>query len=139
MGNFSRFSLLRVRFDSITPIVYTFGMHNYSVINLKTDPKLKKRAMETANKLGISLSAVLNNELRRFTIEQSVVFEQPEVPTTKTAQVLAKSVQEIEQGDYYRFEQTEDALQFLADDLKWSLVTVKTLSNNLAALIQLSE
>ena len=49
-------------------------MKNYVVINLKTEPALKKQAIETAKKLGVSLSAVLNNELRRLTVEQKVVF-----------------------------------------------------------------
>jgi addiction module RelB/DinJ family antitoxin len=64
-------------------------MSNYAVINLKTDPELKKRAAKTAEKLGISISAVLNNELKRFAAEQSVTFDLPEVPNAETARKLA--------------------------------------------------
>lgn len=83
------------------PKVYTFGMNKYAVINLKTDPELKKLAAQTANRLGVSISAVLNNELRRFAAEQSVVFDVPEVPNAQTAKRMAASRKQIEKGDYY--------------------------------------
>ncbi|HJQ08197.1 MAG TPA: type II toxin-antitoxin system RelB/DinJ family antitoxin [Candidatus Saccharimonadales bacterium] len=92
-------------------------MSNYAVINLKTDPKLKKLAQETADKLGISISAILNNELRRFTAEQSVVFDVPEVPNDRTAKQLTASRKEIEAGDYHSFESNKKALDFLAKEL----------------------
>ena len=93
-------------------------MSKYSVINLKTDPELKKLAAKTADKLGISISAVLNNELRRFTAEQSVVFDMPEVPNAQTAKMLAKSKIEIDSGDFHQFQNNEEALEFLARELK---------------------
>ncbi len=93
-------------------------MSNYAIINLKTDPELKKLATETANKLGISISAVLNNELRRFAAEQSVVFDVPEAPNGQTAKQLAASKKQIESGDYHRFNSNKKAIKFLADELK---------------------
>jgi addiction module RelB/DinJ family antitoxin len=104
--------------DSPIPKVYTSGMSNYAIINLKTDPELKKLATQTANKLGISISAVLNNELRRFAAEQSVVFDVPEAPNEQTAKQLAVSKKQIEAGDYHRFDTNKKALEFLADELK---------------------
>lgn len=102
----------------IIPKVYTFGMTKYAVINLKTDPELKKLAAKTADKLGISVSAVLNNELRRFATEQSVTFDVPEVPNAKTAKQMAISQKEIKAGDYYKFDNNKEALEFLARELK---------------------
>lgn len=93
-------------------------MSKYSVINLKTDPELKKKAAKVADKLGISISAVLNNELKRFASEQSVVFELPEVPNNKTAKQLNESKKEIDAGDYHSFENNEDAIEFLSKELK---------------------
>ncbi len=92
-------------------------MNEYSVINLKTDPQLKKDAAKVADKLGISLSAVLNNELRRFAAEQSVVFDVPEAPNDATAKQLAASKKQIENGDYHKFAANKQALDFLAKDL----------------------
>jgi addiction module RelB/DinJ family antitoxin len=92
-------------------------MSDYAIINLKTDPQLKLRAAKVADKLGISISAVLNNELRRFAAEQSVSFEVPEAPNAATSAHLDKSRQEIQAGDYHRFENNRKALDFLASEL----------------------
>ena len=92
-------------------------MSNYAVINLKTDPDLKKRAAKAADRLGISISAVLNNELRRFADEQSVTFEVAEIPNAQTAKELAESRKQIEAGDYHKFKDNDEALDFLAHQL----------------------
>lgn len=93
-------------------------MSPYSIINLKTDPELKKKAAATAERLGVSLSAVLNNELRRFTAEQSVVFDIPEVPNARTARQLASSKKQIDRGDLHTFNSNKQALDFLASELE---------------------
>ena len=93
-------------------------MRNYAVINLKTDPELKKLATQTANKLGVSISAVLNNELRRFAAEQSVVFDVPEAPNKSTSKKLEESKKQIDSGDYHHFTSNKKALEFLSDELK---------------------
>ena len=90
---------------------------NYSIVNLKTDPKLKKQAMLVANGLGVSLSAILNNELRRFTTEKSVIFEHPEYPNIETAKKLATSKKAIKKGDYYSFQDNEKAIEFLKSSM----------------------
>lgn len=72
----------------------TSRMSKYTVINLKTDPELKKRAAAAADKLGISISAVLNNELRRFSVQQSVVFDAPKPLDTKSTKILSGSKKE---------------------------------------------
>jgi len=100
------------------PNVYTNGMSKYAIINLKTDPQLKELAAKTANRLGISISAILNNELRRFTAEQSVAFEVPEIPNAKTVVQLDLSSKQIHAGDYHKFSDNKKSLAFLADQLK---------------------
>lgn len=93
-------------------------MNKYAVINLKTDPALKKKAAQTADKLGVSISAVLNNELRRFATEQSVVFDVPEVPNTAIRKQVKSSRSQIEKGQYHKFKNDKEALDFLADELQ---------------------
>ena len=88
------------------------------MINLKTDPELKYKAAKTAEKLGISISAVLNNELRRFTAEQSVVFDIPEVPNAQTLKLMGESKNQIKSGDFHKFKDNTEALEFLANELK---------------------
>lgn len=92
-------------------------MSKYAVINLKTDPLLKELAAKTADKLGVSISAVLNNELRRFTSEQSVVFEIPEVPNEETAKLLKGSKKQIDVDNYHKFDNNKESLDFLANTL----------------------
>lgn len=89
-------------------------MSTYAVINLKTDPKLKRLAAEVADRLGISISAVLNNELRRFASEQSVVFDLPEAPNAATQRQLKVSRTEINNDQYHKFKDNQAALDFLA-------------------------
>lgn len=98
--------------------MYTIGMSKYAVINLKTDPELKRLAAKAADKLGISVSAVLNNELRRFAAEQSVTFEIAEVPNASTAKLLSSSKKQIEAGNYHKFNNNDEALDFLSNALK---------------------
>lgn len=75
-------------------------------------------ATQTASKLGISISAVLNNELRRFAAEQSVIFDVPEAPNVQTAKQLAESKKQIAAGDYHKFDNGKKAIKFLAYELK---------------------
>lgn len=100
------------------PKVYTFGMSKNTVINLKTSPELKEKAAKVAERLGISVSAILNNELRRFAAEESVVFITPEMPNAKTRKSLADSRREIAKGDYFSFKNNKKAINFLRSELK---------------------
>lgn len=93
-------------------------MSKNAVINLKTDPELKELATKVADKLGVSISAVLNNELKRFAVEQSVTFELPEVPNVTTDRALAASRKQIEKGDYHKFDTNKESLDFLARELQ---------------------
>ena len=93
-------------------------MNTYSVINIKTNPHIKSRAMRVAEKLGISINAVLNNELRRFASEESVTFDMPSVPNARTRKMLVQSRAQIEKGDYYRFANNKKAVDFLRDKLR---------------------
>lgn len=92
-------------------------MNKYVVINLKTNPKLKELAAKAADKLGISISAVLNNELRRFATEQSVTFDLPEVPNEQTARALTSSRKKINANDYHKFKTNKQAIDFLRTEL----------------------
>ncbi|MFZ1249750.1 MAG: type II toxin-antitoxin system RelB/DinJ family antitoxin [Candidatus Saccharimonadales bacterium] len=92
-------------------------MSDYAVINLKTDPALKKAVQKIADELGVSISAVLNNELHRFARERRVTFEIPEVPNAQTAKRMEKSRKEFQAGDYHKFETNDEALDFLHNQL----------------------
>ena len=58
--------------DSYITIVYTTVMK--TVLNVKTDPDLKKRAQQLADELGLPLSTVVNGYLREFTRDREITF-----------------------------------------------------------------
>ena len=93
-------------------------MNDFTVINVKTDPALKKQAAKVAGELGITISAVVNNELRRFVKEQSVVFEKAEAPNLITSQEMRDSHRQIAANDYHKFVDNDTAIEFLAEQLK---------------------
>lgn len=93
-------------------------MNTYAVINIKTDPQIKDRAMCVAEKLGVSINAVLNNELRRFALEESVIFDMPSAPNAQTRRMLTRSRKRIQNGDYHRFSDNKKALDFLRKELR---------------------
>ncbi|MBI4253165.1 type II toxin-antitoxin system RelB/DinJ family antitoxin [Candidatus Uhrbacteria bacterium] len=93
-------------------------MNTYAVVNIKTDPKVKDRAARVAEKLGVSINAVLNNELRRFALEESVTFDTPSAPNLSTQKTLTRSRKQIERGDYYRFQDNGAAIDFLRCELQ---------------------
>lgn len=93
-------------------------MNPQAVINFKLDKKLKLEAQKVADELGVSLSGVLKNELRRLVADRRVVLDEyVEVPNKKTAKLLKQAQKDIEAGDVYSFRNNKEALRFL-DTLK---------------------
>ena len=45
-----------------------------SVINIKTDPKVKEEAKKIASELGLTLSSVINAQLKQFIRSKSIFF-----------------------------------------------------------------
>lgn len=66
-------------------------MSKVAVINLKTDPKLKKEAMQLADALGVSLSQVLNQSLKQFTASRQFVAVEDFTPTTELIRTIKRS------------------------------------------------
>lgn len=93
-------------------------MSTHAVINIKIDPVIKSRAARVAEKLGVSINAVLSNELRRFATEESVTFDMPSVPNARTRKALARSCTQIEKGDYHHFGNNRESIDFLRTELQ---------------------
>jgi len=93
-------------------------MSTYAVINIKIDPAIKSRAARVAEKLGVSINAVLSNELRRFAAEESVTFDVPSVPNATTQRTLTRSRAHIKKGDYYHFQNNKKSVDFLRTELQ---------------------
>lgn len=68
------------------------------MLNIKTDAELKRRAKETAERIGLPLSVVINNYLKTFIVERRVVFSERFVPNKKTAALLRQTDKDIKAG-----------------------------------------
>jgi len=69
-----------------------------AVINIKSDPMLKKQASTAAARLGLPLGTILNNYLRQFVRERRVVFEEAFTPNKATAKRLLAAERDIAAG-----------------------------------------
>ena len=74
---------------------------NTATIFIKTDPTVKEEAQTIAEKLGFSLSSILNAYLRQFVKTKTVNFsarELDEVPNEYFKKVLQKAQEDRKQG-----------------------------------------
>lgn len=87
-----------------------------AVINIKTDPKLKKQAQEIASNMGLSLSVVMVNYLKKFVQEKSIDFSAPLEPSDYLLESIKKSEKELSRGEVSpTFDNVEDAIAWLND------------------------
>ena len=85
-----------------------------TVINIKTDSRLKAQAQKTASEMGLTLSAVVNGLLKKFVSEKKVTFEVPEIPSKYLLDSIRKSEEEIKNGRVSpTFDNVEDAIEWL--------------------------
>jgi addiction module RelB/DinJ family antitoxin len=68
-----------------------------TVINIKTDKKLKQEAQEVARELGLPLGTIINAYLRELAREKRVVFSVPPTPN-KQLQILLKKLRSEKQN-----------------------------------------
>jgi len=89
-------------------------MSNTAVINIKTDPVIKKKAQKIAKELGFSLSSIINAYLRQLTKTKSISFStSSEEPSDYLIRALKESDDDIKAGRIYSFDEVSDSLDFL--------------------------
>ncbi len=69
-----------------------------TMITIRTDADLKNQAQNLAERLGISISAIVNNSLREFVLNKKVVFAEPLTLNIATRKRLDKIIKEIDKG-----------------------------------------
>ena len=83
-----------------------------TVINFKTDTKIKKRAQDLAEKFGLSLSDVLNVLLRNFVYKRELNLDLKEEDENNLK--LLEKLNEIEKEDTSpAFDNAKDAINYL--------------------------
>ena len=71
---------------------------NTAVINIKTDPKLKKELKKVAKELGLPVGTIINAYLRELVRERRVVFSAPPALNQRTKQLLQRIDKDIRAG-----------------------------------------
>lgn len=69
-----------------------------TMLSVKTDAKLKKKAQRVARDLGLPLGTIINRYLKDFVAYQRIVFERPEIPNAETAKILRQAERDIKAG-----------------------------------------
>jgi len=93
---------------------------NTTSLHMKIEPAIKKQAQETADELGLSLSAVVKALLKQFirTKRLSVgVNETPEIPNAYLRKALKQSEKDIKAGRGLSFASGKDALEYLDKEI----------------------
>lgn len=86
-----------------------------AVINIKTEPKIKKQAHEIAKNLGFSLSSLIDGYLRQLIRTKAVDFRLEE-PSEYMIKSLNEAEADIKAGRVSpSFDNTKDAIAWLHD------------------------
>ena len=87
---------------------------NTAVINIKTEPQVKKQAQVVAGEMGISLSSLINGFLRHLIKTKTITFTAREEPSPWLIQALKESREDIEKGFVSPiFDNIEDEIAWL--------------------------
>ncbi|OGG73153.1 hypothetical protein A3A38_03430 [Candidatus Kaiserbacteria bacterium RIFCSPLOWO2_01_FULL_53_17] len=88
-----------------------------TMLSVKTDAKLKKKAQQVARDLGLPLGTIVNRYLQQLVTEQRVVFERPEIPNAETRKAIAQVRKDWAEGNMKAFspafDNAEDAITWL--------------------------
>lgn len=79
-------------------ILWYMATDTHTILNVKTDKKLKARAKKVAGELGVPLSVVVNQYLKQFVAERSIAFEKPPMPNAKTRKELDEALKDVKHG-----------------------------------------
>lgn len=89
-------------------------MNNATVINIRTDTKIKNDAQEVVEKLGLNLSAVINAYLRQLIRTKTVSFSLNEEATDYLLKTLKQSQKDIKNGFLSpSFSKADEAIKWL--------------------------
>ncbi|HCB35387.1 MAG: hypothetical protein A2W52_03640 [Candidatus Taylorbacteria bacterium RIFCSPHIGHO2_02_49_25] len=69
-----------------------------TVLNVKVDPKVKKAAKAAALELGLPLSLVVNESLKRFALQKAITFSAPLKPNKKLARWIKAAERDLKAG-----------------------------------------
>jgi addiction module RelB/DinJ family antitoxin len=87
-------------------------MNTHTILNIKTDKKLKADAQKVAGELGVPLSTIMNAFLKQFVRDKEITFSASQYrPTPYLEKLLTEAQREYEAGEYRG---PMDAREFIA-------------------------
>lgn len=87
---------------------------NTSVVNVKVDPEVKKKAQEVAEKFGFSLSVLINDYLKTIARTKKIEINSEEEPSDYFIKSMKESEEDIKKGFVSpSFDNAKDALAWL--------------------------
>ena len=89
-------------------------MNTHTILNIKTDKKLKADAKKVSDELGVPLSTVINAFLKKFVREKEITLSaNPLRPTPYLEQILEEAQVEYQSGEAVAFDSGNDMLTYL--------------------------
>ncbi len=89
---------------------------NSTVINIKTEIKVKKEAQKVASDLGLSLSGAINGFLRQLIRDKKVLFTLSEgEPSEYLKSAIKEAEDDRKNGRVHSFKSNREAIDFLKD------------------------
>jgi len=90
-------------------------MNTHTIINIKTDKKLKAEAKKVSAELGVPLSTVINAFLKQFVRDKEITLSANQYrPTPYLESILEQAQKEYEAGDFVGpFKSDEDFIAHL--------------------------
>ncbi|MBI4038676.1 type II toxin-antitoxin system RelB/DinJ family antitoxin [Candidatus Daviesbacteria bacterium] len=88
----------------------------YEVISIKVDPVTKKEARRIADKIGLSLSAVLKGFLKQFIRTKTITFSvgEDEIPSERLIKAIKRAEKNLKEGKHSPIFRTgEEAVAWL--------------------------
>ncbi len=86
---------------------------NSTVINIKTDVKVKQEAQKIASDLGLTLSGAINGFLKQLIRDKAILFTLNNKPSDYLLSSIKESKDQKESGDFYSFKDNQAAVNFL--------------------------
>lgn len=91
---------------------------NTASILIKTDPQIKVRAQKTAEKMGVSLTSVINRYLKHFITAETITFSaRNEKPSQYLIDALKESEEDVKTRRITTFKTAKEALDYLDQEI----------------------
>jgi addiction module RelB/DinJ family antitoxin len=90
-------------------------MNTHTILNIKTDKKLKENAKKVASRIGVPLSTVVNSFLKQFVRDEEVTFSAKSYQMTPYLESLVEEAKkEYEAGETFGpFDNVKDLMESL--------------------------